>query len=80
MLVPGKNVNIIQRHYKVIILNGTDVVDYCYSNTLAGVLDYVNMTFSKNYNRNHDLELDFKIIRYEFGNSQNSLAEDLSTT
>lgn len=75
MLVLGANV--VQRHYKVIIYDGTNPIDYCYSNTLAGVLDYVNLSFSRNYFRSHSLDLTFKIIRYEFGNSQNNLAEDL---
>lgn len=80
MSVAGKNLNLIKRHYKVVILNGSEPIDYCYSNTLSGVLDYVNFSFSKNFNRSHDLELNFKIIRYEFGESNSDLAEDLPTT
>lgn len=74
-----KNINIIKRHYKVVIFDNETPVDYCFSNTLNGVLDYVNFSFNRLFLRSHNLSLTFKIIRYEFGDFQNSLAEDLPT-
>lgn len=69
---------IVQRDYLLRIFKDGQLVDYIYSNTLKGCLEYFCVwSAPSHFSSTETSELTFTITRNLYGNSQQTLAMDL---
>ena len=59
--------SLFKRDYLVTVLDDSgNTIDFVKSNTLAGILNWIQSIFFKRYNSHHFTSLTFKITRNEY--------------